>query len=702
VEPDLIRSLTCDPSRSYSLVRARHERGLGRRYRPPSGGATVSDQFPINHLASGAIRAALERHGVEASLLGGCAVLLAAALFAGGGSGDGAIFPIGAGAALLAAAAAVAACAGRLSWPRLGKAGSACALLLCLLVLWQGVTVIWSIAPDRSFAYTNRGLAYLAFLVLGLFAAAAHRRAATLLASALSIFVAGALAWALAGKIAPGLMEDGGRVARLRVPVGYWNGLALLLGLGLPLALWLASDRGRSRAVRAAAVACLVALAVGLVLTYSRGGILAAIAAVLVWLAIDRRRIESAAALLLAAPFATGVLVFALDRPGLVEDGQELAARASAGKAFGLALGIALAAAFAAGYGAVRLEAARPLSEERRARIARAAKLTAIGIAVAGALALIVRAPATADWFERQADEFANPPTELVTQEPGRLTSLSSNNRWVWWNEAWNAFQAAPLGGVGASAFPTAHRILRADRLTVTTPHDFPLQLLAETGVVGALLGCGAAAAALAGIACSLRRLGGSERRAAAALAAGIVAFGLHTLVDFDWDFVALAAPVLLALGVLLATGREPVPPRRTLALAALPTALFAAAFVSLGAPWLAERSVDDAYAKLGSGRPADAFDSARRARALNPLSLDPLFARAAAEVALGNVDAARATLIRAVELQPLDADAWYELGAFELDVAGRSEEARRYLERSLELDPFGPAGALLAGLPPA
>jgi hypothetical protein len=648
------------------------------------------------------MRAALERHGVEASLLGGSTILLAAAVFASGGSSNGAIFPIGAGAAFVAAATAAAACAGLLPWPQLGRAGGACVLLLVLLVVWQAVSVVWSIAPDRSWAYANRGVVYLAFLALGLFVAAAIRRAPSFLASVLSLFVAAALAWALAGKIAPGLTEDGGRIARLRVPVGYWNGLALLLGLGLPLGLWLASDRGRSHLLRAAAAAFIVALAVGLVLTYSRGGILAAIAAVLVWLALDRRRIESVVALLLAAPFAAGVLVFALDRPGLVDDGQEFATRSSDGKAFALALGLALAASFTAGYGASRLEATRPLSEARRARISRVFKLTVVGLAAAGALALIVRAPATADWFERQADEFANPPTELVTQEPGRLTSLSSNNRWAWWNEAWDAFEAAPLAGIGASSFPTAHRILRSDQLTVTTPHDFPLQLLAETGIVGALLGCGAAVAALVGIACALRRLDGTERRAATALAAGVVAFGLHALVDFDWDFVALAAPVLMALGVLFVAGRQPALARRALGLTPLPVALFAAALVSLGAPWLAERRVDDAYATLESGRPADALETASGARSLNPLSLDPLFARAAAEVVLGDVEAARATLIRAVELQPLDADAWYELGAFELDVADRPQEARRYLERSLELDRFGPAGAALAGLPPA
>ena len=98
------------------------------------------------------------------------------------------------------------------------------------------------------------------------------------------------------------------------------------------------------------------------------------------------------------------------------------------------------------------------------------------------------------------------------------------------------------------------------------------------------------------------------------------------------------------------------------------------------------------------SGRTGRPPGSTRRTpRSLDPLSLDPLFARANAQTMLGDLDGARASLVRAVELQPLDADAWYELGAFELQVAGRPNAALRYLERATELDPFGPASELAA-----
>ena len=67
--------------------------------------------------------------------------------------------------------------------------------------------------------------------------------------------------------------------------------------------------------------------------------------------------------------------------------------------------------------------------------------------------------------------------------------------------------------------------------------------------------------------------------------------------------------------------------------------------------------------------------------------------------MALGDLEGARAALVRAVQVQPLNAEAWYELGYFEYAVAGEPQRAFRYMERAHELDPFGPAQALLAEL---
>ena len=93
-------------------------------------------------------------------------------------------------------------------------------------VAWNGVSVIWSIEGDRSWAYFNRGLVYLAFAVVGLWLGPWVREWAYVLAGVLAL----PLGWALLGKAIPALGSSG-RVARLSSPIGYWNALGLLFAM---------------------------------------------------------------------------------------------------------------------------------------------------------------------------------------------------------------------------------------------------------------------------------------------------------------------------------------------------------------------------------------------------------------------------------------------------------------------------------------
>jgi Flp pilus assembly protein TadD len=115
---------------------------------------------------------------------------------------------------------------------------------------------------------------------------------------------------------------------------------------------------------------------------------------------------------------------------------------------------------------------------------------------------------------------------------------------------------------------------------------------------------------------------------------------------------------------------------------------VLAAAF-SLLLPWFAQRATDSALAALEAGRPVRALAHARDAHSLNPLALEPLFVEAAAAEQLGDVGGARRVYVRAVELQPLNWSAWYELGAFEVSV-GNDRAALAPLRRAVALDRFG------------
>ena len=61
----------------------------------------------------------------------------------------------------------------------------------------------------------------------------------------------------------------------------------------------------------------------------------------------------------------------------------------------------------------------------------------------------------------------------------------------------------------------------------------------------------------------------------------------------------------------------------------------------------------------------------------------------AAAAEQLGDLGAARDLYVKAVDLQPLNWMAWYELGAFWVSVKNH-EAAVAPLERAVELDPHG------------
>jgi hypothetical protein len=617
---------------------------------------------------------------MQAAKLAGPATLTAsgALLFVAGFFGDGVsdsrLFWLGA-FALLAVAVAVA--AGPVPVP--GRGGMAVLALLAVLAAWVGLTMWWSIAPDLSWAAFDRILVYGAFTVLGLLAAQAPRPARTV-AYGLAVMLGLVLAWALLGKVIPSLFPDGARVARLRNPVGYWNSLALVAATALPLGLWVAGTRRHHPAARAAGAVLVYLAELVAVLTYSRAGIAVAVLAALAWLALERDRLESLNTLLLASGVAALVSLWAFSRPAITDDLQPYSNRVSDGAWFGVLVSVGLAVVAALSYGAARLE----FSEEVRRRLTRRlGRSVAIAVLAAVAITLIWKGGSV-------LDDFRGTSGKEVTQAPTRLAEVSSSNRWTWWQEAWSLFEDAPAGGKGAATFEIARRDIRVGSIVTTEPHNLPLQFLSETGVVGFLLLLGLAGAGVAAAASALRRVEPAERAAAAALAVGVGAFALHSLVDIDWEFVAVGAPAFFSLGVLGGLGARPRARRSAVAVAVAVATL--GALYSLTAPYASSRLVGSAYNAIADGKSSRAVADGRSARWLNPLAVDPLLALGDAEAARGDEVAGVARYRQAVDLQPENSSTWYALGSYEF-FTGRYRAALHDLDRAYGLDPYGPAG---------
>ena len=590
------------------------------------------------------------------ALLGVAALVVAGALLRGGGSEPGPLFWIGS----LAVAGAAAGLAVRR--PALGRAELALVGFLAALAVWSAATIVWSIEPDRSWDSFNRIAVYLAVLALALLAGATPRFGA----SVLGVLFAVTLAWALATVVVPALGPDVERSARLREPVEYWNALALVAAMALPVWLWLR---------RPAGAVAVFATVVALALTTSRGGVLVALLAVAVWLWLVRPRREAAWLLLVSVP------------PGLAVGGWALTtAIAEAGTAgdtrAGILLGVVVLVVGAGVFALARLPAP---AWAARAGVATAAA----GLVVAVALAV----PRLDDAW----DDFRNPPSEQVTTDPARLAELSSNHRWTWWTQAWTIFLDNPLGGTGAGTYELARRPIRQDTLGPIDPHNLVLKALAETGIVGALLLLGAVASGAAVATGALRRTAGEERAATVALAAGAAAWLAHSLVDMPWEYAAATLPVTFGLGALGVAGRpppEPVPAARPAV--ALPVVAALALVGSLAFPWLSERRLSTSLDALVEGDGRRALAAAQDARALDPLSVQPLLLEGTAYEFLERPADARDAYEEAVRLQPRNPDTWYELGRFEYE-QGDLGRALLYLDRSWGLDRQSPeTGPLL------
>jgi hypothetical protein len=232
------------------------------------------------------------------------------------------------------------------------------------------------------------------------------------------------------------------------------------------------------------------------------------------------------------------------------------------------------------------------------------------------------------------------------------------------------------------------------------------------------------------------------ERIALLSMLCVVVVFGVHSLVDWTWYVPGDACVALLCAGWL--AGRGPLqaapigvggdtsspgglvggaragerehgahegrrlpwprearrivrrlgPTRLAVAAAAMIAALLAA-----WSQWQPQRSVDasqEALALLPREPPA-ARAAAQAAVTRDPLSVQALFTLATVQRATGEDPLARATLQRAVRLQPSNPQTWLALG--EYDLAGDPKAALNELRAAIYLDPESIAGSDPASL---
>jgi hypothetical protein len=452
---------------------------------------------------------------------------------------------------------------------------------------------------------------------------------------------------------------------RLVYPVSYVNANAAFFLVGFWPAIALAAHRGASVLLRVPSMAAAATFLAAWLATQSKGAGAALAASAIACLVVARSRLRWLVPALVSAVIA-GAAFYPLTAGYRAED----AALTEAARETGRAWLIVTAVAFAVAVPYVLLDRRVTVAP----RLHRAAGAIAIGLLVALMAAGLVGFLAAVDepgrYLRERVDELRG--TAVAGQRPTHFATLESY-RYDSWRVALREAERHPLAGIGSRGFYAAYLEHGRTVETPTRAHSLPLDVLAETGVVGLALLLVALGAPMAA---AFR-----EARASLANTACVVAcvyWLVHASFDWIWTLPVCGLVFFCLLGAASA-GRDTIPlSGRARALAGLVVATIALA-VFLPA-WLASRYVSRA---LGESAAAARVDL-ERARALDPISTTTYVV----EAQLTQDPKRRAViLVKAVKKEPRSAGLRLLLGVAYRD-AGMREPARRELEIANRLAP--------------
>jgi Flp pilus assembly protein TadD len=545
-------------------------------------------------------------------------------------------------------------------------------VLVAALATLTMASAAWAPSVDAAFLEFDRVLLFLGVLLLiGLGCTGGD---VPRVADGLAIGIVAVAAIALFSRFVPGSLDDGviatylpSATNRLAYPVGYWNGLAVLAALAVPLLLRVAI--GGSRAGRGAAFAGFPLIGSVVFLTSSRTGVTAALLAAVVFATLAESRRAAAGAAVAAVVAGTAGASTLRVWPDVVDGPFPRVAWQPL---------LALVAVSVACGGAWLLAAA---AARRVPEPPRPVGWVALAAAAASAAVLLV----AADVGSRVHD-FTEPPPAGTTPSAitDHLTAGGGSGRWQLWTSALDEFRADPLTGGGAGSFETwwlAHGTLA---VAVATAHSLYLETLAELGVVGLGLVI-AIVALLVALAAS-----GPRTATSAAVGAALVAFAFAAGLDWVWDLPAVAVVAAAVGGLATSLRTEAVEAAAAPAFRTATAALSLAALGAAAVPLLGQLELESSRSAARSGDLAAALDAARRARDIQPWAAAPHLQLALVHEAAGQLVAARRSVTRATGREPDDWRIWLVAARLEAK-QGALAEARRSLCRAEELNPRSP-----------
>ena len=591
------------------------------------------------------------------------------------------------------------------------------AILLALAGL-TALSITWAASPSEAWVETNRTLAYCAVFAAAIALAHSVPGRWSAILGAITLSAVAISGYAVLTKVFPGALNPDEIYARLREPFGYWNSVGLAAALGVPGCLWLGSRRGGHQGLNALAYPALALLVLTMLLSFSRGAVLAAVLGAAFWFATVPRRLRGAAVLIAGSAGGGSIALWAFSQNALTDDRVPVDLRNQAGLQLGLLLIVTLVvlAAIGLAIGFLRASHTPTLHQRDRAGVALLVGLALIPIGALVALSVGDRGlsgSVSARW-----DQLTDPSAALPRNDNSRLTAAGSV-RARYWDEALRIFEDNAGVGVGAGGYAVVRKRYRTADGAVRHAHGYVMQTAADLGLAGLAVSLALLAAWLASAAraTGLRRRDRvleftPERIGLLTLVAVVIVFGVHSFVDWTWFVPANAAVALLAAGWVAgrgplrrdAVGAGPAAPapegdlreRLRAGLRERPRAIAAAAtlLIVLATTWAvfqpmrADTMTQDALDKLDRGDGAAALAQAEQAHDTDPLALDPLYAIATIQTAAGRNSEAGAALEQAVRVQPDNPDPWLRLAEFESNTLQRPAAALKAVRPALFLDP--------------
>lgn len=572
----------------------------------------------------------------------------------------------------------------------LGRGEKVILALLVAFAAWTALGISWSESSERSMEEVGRVLIFAGVLALSLVAQDREVLRRTVRAVGSAIVAVGVLAllsrlepsWLSANEVLPGAE------ARLAYPLNYWNGLAALMALGIPLLLVLAAD-SRRLVTQALATAALPVMALTAYYTISRGGTVEIAVALIVFLALHPRRLHLLPTLAIGAGGAALAIAAAAQR-GELEDNLQNATAARQGDEM-LAVVLIVCAGVALLRVALGLAVRHGLWPTPS--ISREAAALFVGVLATATLAVGL-ASGLPDRISQSWDDFQNPGVESNTTS-GRFDSASGNGRYQYWSGALDANATAPFTGIGPGTFEYWWAENGSLSGFVRDAHSLYFETLAELGIPGlALILTLLGSVFTVGIG-KLRRAESYERALLAAALAAAAAFVTACAIDWVWEMTVVpVAFLLVAAGVLrTSAGSRRRPGRQSGEAIRTRFALAALALVSLVAiavPMLAVRDVRQSQADARAGHFDSALDAARDAGRFEGFASTPSLQQALVLEAQGNLDAAATAAQDATREESTNWRTWLTLSRIETE-RGRTRAAVDAYRTARSLNPRSP-----------